>query len=119
MMLRRCAEEDLIARALLHELADRGRSIRAAVDVRHGVAMSGAPDQLQRLVRRPVGSVGMALGRHDQREVAAVARPPLDLLEQPRRRLGAVGDDEQSPGGGFGHGTMQARAGAGRVIRTA
>jgi hypothetical protein len=37
----------------------------------------------------------MALGRHDQRHVASVARTPLDLVEQSWRRRGAVGDNEK------------------------
>ena len=52
----------------------------------------------------------MALGRDHQDEVATAARPPLDLLEQMRRRLGAVGDDEQ-PDLRFSHAHMQRRAG--------
>jgi hypothetical protein len=54
----------------------------------------------------------MALGRDHQQDGGVVARPLLDLGEQPRRRLCAIGDHEQSPSGGFGHGPMQAAPGA-------
>jgi hypothetical protein len=61
----------------------------------------------------------MALRRHHQGELATVARPSLDLIEQLRRRLGAVGDYEQSPGLRLvlGHGGIDARAGAQGIIR--
>ena len=68
-----------------------------------GAALGRVADQLQRLLWRPVRSVGMALGWHRQREVATAAGPPLDLLEQPWRRLGQVGDHEHSSGCNFGH----------------
>jgi hypothetical protein len=58
----------------------------------------------------------MALGRDHQRQVAPGASPPLDLLEQMRRRLRAIRDDEQ-PDLSFGHGYMQLRCAASHIIR--
>jgi hypothetical protein len=116
MVLGRRAEEDLIAPALMHDLADRRRGIPTALDEDHRAAVGGALDERLGILGRPVRSVRMALGRDHQRQVAPGARTPLDLLEQMRRRLRAIRDDEQ-PDLSFGHGYMQCRRRAHRIIR--
>jgi hypothetical protein len=111
------AQQDPVAVSALDQLADRRRGIGTAVDQRHGASLRGAADQAQRVVRRPVGSVGMALGRDHQRELARVAGAPLDLREQVGRRLGQVGDDEHLSGRGFGHAAIQLPSRDPRIIR--
>ena len=116
MVLGRRAQHDLVAPALMDEVADRARGIPAAVDELDCAPLGGALDEAQRILRGPIGSVGVALGRDHQDEVATPARPPLDLLEQMRRRLGAIGDDEQSDSL-FSHAHMERRAEQGRITR--
>jgi hypothetical protein len=116
VVLGRRREQYLVALAVLDELADRRRGVGSGVHERHRAAVSGAPDQVQRVLARPVGGVGMVLGRHHQRDVAVVVRPPLDLFEQPGRRLRAVGDHEQPPCLSVGHGAMEPPGHAPRVI---
>ena len=57
----------------------------------------------------------MALGRYEERDLAAAACAGPDLVEQPRCRLRAVCDDEDPPGWGVSHGQMTAPRGAGRI----
>jgi hypothetical protein len=68
MVLGRGAEQDLVALAPLHELADRRRGVLATIDQRDGTVVRRALDQVQRFVLAPVRGVGVALRRHDQRE---------------------------------------------------
>ena len=97
VVLVRRAEQDLVALAALHERPDRRCGVLTAVDEGDRAVAGGAAHEAQRVLGRPVGGVGMALGRHHERDLTAGASAAGDLLEQQRRRLGAVGDHEQPP----------------------
>ena len=74
VVLGRCGEHDLVALAAFHQLPDGRCGVLAAFHECHRPVAGGALHEAERLIGRPVGSVRMALGRYEERDLAAYVR---------------------------------------------